>query len=457
VRKIFSLGLLCVSALTLGACGGRLGAPSGTGAPLTPFGNRLIAGTTNLPTHVVVIVQENRTVDNLFQQLPGADTQSYGLNSLGQQVPLTQTGLGVSWDPSHAHSAFVTEFDGGKLDGFDKEKCGTGCPADAAYTYVDPADVKQYYEMAEQYAFAEHNLQPNEGPSWPGHMYLVAAQSGEPGSNWYVSENPNNKKGTPTNCLAASATRVVRINMKTNFPGTEGSRIFPCLNGTPTIIDEIASAGLTWRYYTPNEGDLWTAPCDIQGYDCPNNPNVVTPQTQILTDIANGALPSVSWVIPGSKETDHPGSTKNTGGPAWVSTVVDAIGESQYWSNTAIFVVWDDWGGFYDHYLNGNNHPAAKPNDPYEYGLRVPLIAIGPYVRPAYISSTPRDSTSIVHFIEDNFGLPSLNELEAQTDDLSELFNFSQNPNQFTPFDTGAKTLQEWRMQKPDPNPVDSE
>ena len=95
--------------------------------------------------------------------------------------------------------------------------------------------------------------------------------------------------------------------MATAYPGTEGNPIFPCLTGTPTIIDEIASAGLTWRYYTPNTGDLWTAPCDIASFNCPNNPNVVTPQTQILTDIANNALANVSWVIPGKNETDHAG------------------------------------------------------------------------------------------------------------------------------------------------------
>ncbi len=87
----------------------------------------------------------------------------------------------------------------------------------------------------------------------------------------------------------------------------------------------------------------------------------------------------------------------------------------------------------------------------------MPLIAIGPYVRPGYISSTPRNSTSILHFIEDNFGLASLGYLDSQTDDLGELFNFAQNPNPFQPFDMGGMTLQERRMQPPDPRPVDSD
>jgi phospholipase C len=459
VRRLSSLGLFGLAAALLGACASSQSAPSAAGgAPLTPFAKRLSLGSSNLPTHVVVILQENRSVDNLFQQLPGIDTQNYGLNKKGKKIALTAEPLAWPADPSHAHAAFVTEFDNGKLDGFAQEKCSPDCGTDGAYSYVEPSDVTQYYAMAEQYAFAEHNLQPNEGPSMPGHIYMIAAESGQPGSTWYLSENPKTAPKTAKNCLAPAGTTDGFINMTTAYPGVENATYAsPCLNGTPTIIDEIASAGLTWKYYTPNIGNLWTAPCNISKYGCPNNPNVITPQTQVLTDIANGALANVSWVIPSAPDSDHPVSKGGGGGPAWVSSVVDAIGQSQYWQNTAIFVVWDDWGGWYDHYTNGNNHPASNPTDPYEYGFRVPLIAIGPYVRPGYISSTPRNSTSILHFIEDNFGLASLGYLDSQTDDLGELFNFAQNPNPFQPFDMGGMTLQERRMQPPDPRPVDSD
>jgi phospholipase C len=304
------------------------------------------------------------------------------------------------------------------------------------------------------------NMQPNEGPSWPGHMYLIAAQSGQPGSNWYVSENPKTKNAkSADNCLAQAGITVEQIDMTTPYPGTEGNPIFPCLTGTPTIIDEIAKAGLTWKYYTPNLTSLWVAPCDLSEFNCPNNPNVVVPETSIFGDISGGTLATVSWVIPSSTNSDHPSANgTSTGGPAWVSSVVDAIGQSPYWANTTIFVTWDDWGGWYDHYLFGTNgHPAKSPTDPFEYGLRVPLIAIGPYVRPGLMSHTPRDSTSILHFVEDNFGLASLNKLDQQTDDLSELFDFTQNPNPFNPFDAGPMTQQERRMQAPDPRPIDED
>jgi phospholipase C len=455
VQKLASVVLLVAVAM-LGGCASRLTTGPGA-ASLTPFAKRVSVDSASLPRHVVILVQENRSVDNLFQRLPGADTQSWGLDVRNQRIPLRAIHLSSVWDPSHGHSAFVTEFANGKLNGFGREKC-TRCGRYAAYSYVFPDEVKQYYAMAEQYAFADHNLQPNEGPSWPAHLYLIAAQSGSPGSTWYVSENAGGPPGYQDpnlDCLAPPGSSVEEINMSTVYPGTEGHPTFPCVS-PPTILTELESARLTWKYYTPNPGNIWTAPCDISGV-CPS-PHVVSPETTVLTDIANGKLANVSWVIPSEFDSDHPGSgAGNRGGPQWVSAVVDAIGESPYWMNTAIFVVWDDWGGWYDHYLAGNGHPAARPTDPYEYGFRVPLIAIGAYVRPGYLSHTPRDSTSLLHFIEDDFGLPSLNELDAQTDDLFELFNLGQNPNQFQPFDMGSMTLQQRRMQPPDLRPVDDD
>src|SRR5271166_3501754 len=210
VRAFPSFVLGCAVAL-LSGCGqhGAVTPNAGGGALLSSVAKRAPGGSVNLPTHVVVIVQENRSVDNLFQQLPGADTQSYGYDRNGNRIPLQQIPLAQTWDPSHAHSAFVSEFAYGKLNGFNREKCG-GCPSNAAYSYVNPSDVSQYYAMAEQYAFADHNMQSNEGPSQPAHLYLIAAQSGTPGSTWYISENPKKpKKSDAADCLAPTGVSVM--------------------------------------------------------------------------------------------------------------------------------------------------------------------------------------------------------------------------------------------------------
>jgi len=151
--------------------------------------------------------------------------------------------------------------------------------------------------------------------------------------------------------------------------------------------------------------------------------NVILDQTKVLTDITNNQLAQVTWVIPTGQESDHPLSTDGSG-PSWVAQIVNAIGTSQYWSNTAIFITWDDWGGWYD-------HVAPEIVNSYEYGFRVPLIVISPYAKPAYVSHVRHDFGSILKFIEETFNLPSLGYADLTADDLSDCFNFNQSPLTF--------------------------
>jgi hypothetical protein len=114
-------------------------------------------------------------------------------------------------------------------------------------------------------------------------------------------------------------------------------------------------------------------------------------------------------------------STNNGCGPSWVALVVNAIGNSPYWSNTAVIVTWDDWGGWYD-------HVAPPILNSYEYGFRVPMLVISPYAKLAYISHATHDFGSILKFAEATFGLPSLGYADVSADDHSDIFNFSQTP-----------------------------
>jgi phospholipase C len=143
----------------------------------------------------------------------------------------------------------------------------------------------------------------------------------------------------------------------------------------------------------------------------------------VLTDIASGQLPQVTWVIPDGRASDHPLSNDGSG-PSWVASIVNAIGNSPYWSNTAIFIAWDDWGGWYD-------HVAPKIQNSYEYGFRVPLIVVSPYAKRAYVSHVTHDFGSLLKFIETNFKLPSLGFADAPADDLSDCFDFTQTASPF--------------------------
>jgi phospholipase C len=153
---------------------------------------------------------------------------------------------------------------------------------------------------------------------------------------------------------------------------------------------------------------------------------------QVLTDITAGNLTSVSWVIPSGQASDHPVTTDGSG-PSWVASVVNAIGNSQYWANTAIIITWDDWGGWYDHVK-----PPAIFNQ-YEIGFRVPMIVVSPYAKANHISKTFYDFGSILKFIESTFSLgniaPSATLQYADqfsaTGDLSDCFDFTQTPLTF--------------------------
>ncbi len=423
------------------------------GGEFAPLAVRRAPLGTTLPKYVVVMIQENRTVDNLFQTQPGVDTQSYGYDSKGDRVNLVETGLGVNFDCSHAHSAF----DNDVLEGFDTEPCGAKAPADAAFTYVKPADITEYTTLASDYAFADHVLQGNEGPSFPAHLYLIAATTKlAPGSDFNISENDSYSSGS--GCEPQTDKTISTINMTKTWPEDDDkATAFPCIT-VPTIFNELDAAKIGWRYYTPNLKTIWNAPYAVKSLYENDQSHESVPQSNILTDIMNGKLQQVSYVIPGAGETDHPGSVGNTGGPAWVGSVFNALTTSKkYQKDFALIVVWDDWGGFFDHVPDTHDtklpiFPADHAKDPYEYGYRVPLIAIGPYARTHYVNHTQRNFTSIVHFIEEVYGLPSLHELDAETDDLFPLFDFTSAPKVHAPIPTGNVTIQSLLLQKQDPD-----
>jgi phospholipase C len=439
------LSLAALAGLLTGCGGGSIAnSPNPNLGSITPE-SAARSGALTLPKYVIVLVQENRSVDNLFQTQPGVDTQNYGIDSHGNKIPLVERPLGSPIDCDHSHTGFVTEV----TKGFDLEKCGKTAPADAAFSYVRPSDITQYTQLASQYAIADHVLQSNEGPSFPAHIYLIAATSGTPGSHWNISEND----GSPAGCNAPAGKTVTTIDMTSAFPGHEDNPIFPCINPT-TIFNELDNAGISWKYYTPSVNSIWTSPYAIQSLYAADKAKVVVPETNVLSDITNGTLAQVSYVIPSGKNSDHPGNDNN-GGPTWVASVVNALGASKYWNQCAVVVVWDDWGGWYDHVAYA--HPSGSPTDPYEYGLRVPLLAIGPFAKSHYVGHKTRDFSAIVHFIEDVYGLPSLGKLDAQTDDLFGLFNFSGAARPYRVIPTGNVTIESLIRRPPDTTPVDTE
>jgi phospholipase C len=442
-----------------------------------------ITVSTNKILHVVVIFQENRSPDNLFQKdqkliTEGANIQSYGLSAAqpGVHIPLTPVPLGctpgncLTYNPDHSHSpAFVDMYDGGAMDGAYKikascAKAGTYClngKGNYSYAYVQPGDVAPYFQLAENYAFADNMFQSNQGPSFPAHQYLISgspatAPPGMSGDNLFLAENPlgitTGNSDTNTGCTAPADELVQLIDPVT---GDESQKVYPCFD-RPTLTDLLNANGIGWKYYAPSAGSIWTAPNAISHMCGPNatppnatactgsdwTNNVVLNSAQVLTDISSNQLATVSWVIPTGQASDHPVTTDGSG-PSWVASVVNAIGNSPYWANTAIIITWDDWGGWYDHVA-----PPIIPDAPqYELGFRVPMIVVSPYanlnnpVTHTNVTHTLYDFGSILKFIEGTFVLnniaPTATLLYADqflgTGDLTDCFDFTKTPMAFQP------------------------
>ena len=415
-------------------------------------GSQQLTLAVGLIQHVVIIFQENRSPDNLFQDqnliAAGADIQSFGINSHGNTIPLTPLTLASDYNPYHNHPSFLDMYDGGKMDGADKIPilCNKGTqncpPPNAQFTYVPQKEAAPYFQMAETYTFGDRMFQSNQGPSFPAHQYILSGSSAQTAQvdSLYAAENPNGAEdvGTESGCIAPAGETVALINLIT---GDESTLAYPCYDHA-TLTDSLDSAKISWTWYGPHNdpGSIWNAPNAIQHICVPNAGNtsctgpewasrVVLNPPQVLTDIQNSQLASVTWVIPDGVNSDH-GGTSGTTGPAWVASVVNAVGNSPYWANTAIFIAWDDWGGWYDHV------PPSALHNQYEYGFRVPLIVISPYVKAKYISHVNHNFGSILKFVEKNWGLGPVgagnySDAYADTDDFSDCFDFNQTPLKF--------------------------
>ena len=427
--------------------------------------------------HVVVIFQENRTPDNFFQGLcqpPFGDRHSCSTTPTEHQYNVSTTGwldknsptgvtdpepvpLENSYDLSHAHSAFHQMFHGGRMDGAGDIPClpnlGTTCPTTPQFKFVDNSTgiLDPYLELATQYGWANYMFQTNQGPSFPAHQFIFGGTSApnaiDDAVGVFAAEN---MLGTTANqnkagCMAPKGTFTTLVT-----PSGENKTIYPCFEHL-TMSDLLNSRGVSWKYYAPGAGSIWTAPDAIQHICQPNAPtggtcvgpdfaaHVDLKPANVLNDISACNLAQVSWVIPIGQNSDHPGSQAAVGGPSWVASIVNAIGNDTtcedgegYWSDTAILITWDDWGGWYDH-----ERPPILDGvqGDYQYGFRVPLLVVSAFTPRHYINNErPHDFGSILRFIQGVFDLRkgSLGFADARaTGDLGGFFKFDRRPRRF--------------------------
>ena len=417
-------------ALALSACSAG-GAPPGAPGALPQTLHR----TSSSPIqHVVFIIQENRSFNNLFLGYPGATTQNYGYDTSGDKIALQPISLATGWDIDHSSTSFFEDCDGTgslpgtncKMDGWNNELAGLGAPKNFAYAYVPRSQIKPYWDLARQYVLADRLFTSNLDGSFISHQYAVAAYASR------TVDDPEAEWG----CEGGRADTIPTFTAQR----TLGKRIPACFDN-PSIASEADAAGVSWRFYSGSisgDGGIWSAYQAIKpiyhGADW--NSDVINPPSQFLTDVAAGTLAGITWITPTYETSDHAGLNASEG-PAWVASVVNAIGTSQYWNSTAIFIIWDDWGGWFDPL-------GPTPVDYDGYGMRVPLLVVSAYAKQRYVTHVAYETASVDRFIEDTFGLSPLAAADARAaDPAADTLDYGRKPRRFKKIG-GSKPAAYW-------------
>ncbi len=422
--------------------------------------------TTRYPTrtpikHVIVIMQENRSFDSYFGTYPGADglpRDAAGTFTVCSPDMLTGTCVAPYHDSAdkngggpHGAPSAVADIAGGKMDGFQTSAeqgsrgCGnvndprcTNATTPDVMGYHDAREIPNYWQYAHDFVLQDRMFEPNASWSLPDHLFLV--------SEWSARCSVTDDPSSCVNELQSPQQTATRKNGGVTNPNYAWTDLTYLLH----------KYGVSWKYYL----DQGTQPdCADSDANCTPGPqqtsvpeiwnplpwfttvrqdgqlgNIVA-SGQFFSDAQNATLPAVSWVVPNGKDSEHPPALVSTG-QAWTTRLINAVMQGPDWSSTAIFLAWDDWGGFYDHV----RPPVVDQNG---YGLRVPALVISPYARRGLIDHQTLSFDAYAKFIEDNFlggqrldprtdgrpdPRPDVRENASQLGDLMRDFDFTQRP-----------------------------
>jgi phospholipase C len=308
-------------------------------------------------------------------------------------------------DIDHSFFPTVTAIHGGLMDQFDLIPGGEDL---LGYTQMMEADIPNYFAYATNFALADRMFSSLSGPSFPNHLYTVAAQSGR------AIDNPSGTWG----CDGGPGSLVPVMDEQGQV-----TYVFPCFE-FPTLADRLEAAGISWKHYGPGQdqvGYIWSAFNAIGHvrFSALWNERVVS-DTQFISDALNGNLPAVSWLVTDLDLSEHPPAGTCIG-ENWSVDQINAVMQGPLWNSTAIFLTWDDFGGFYDHVP-----PPVLDN--LGLGPRVPLLIISPYAKRGYISHQVYEFSSFLKFVEQRFALTPLTQRDLVANDMLDSFDFSQEP-----------------------------
>lgn len=373
-------------ALTINGCGGVKNSsitPTPTPTPVTHAAIK----------NVVVVIMQNRSFDNLFGTFPGANGIQPGVPGFTQK---TSTGATVTPqlltsvstpDLPHARSDFLRTWDLGAMDKF---AFYNGVTSMGHYDNTSPG-VGTLWSWAQQFALADNFFPSVMGDAPSNQLYLVAADD-------------NNDPGTLQPFFPPCNTQV-KASAGYTFQH---------------VGDQLAAKGLTWAWYSEDlDNCSFYVPQEnpFQFFTDAHSSTSIKDFSHFATDLSSGNLPAVSYIQPAPAHSMHPGSGPVADGITWLDGFIKQIQASPVWENTAIIVIWDSSGGWWDH--------VPPPQvDAQGYGPRVPMLVISPLAKKNYISHVQMDDVSILRFIQGTFGLTPLNARNQLGSDLSDMFSF---------------------------------
>ena len=407
--------------------------------------------------HVIVIMQENRSFDSYFGTYPGADgiPMQNGVPTVCVNDPATQSCVKPYHNPNdlngggpHGAANATADINGGKMNGFiaQAEKGRKGClnSTDPLCTnsksidvmgWHDAREIPNYWTYANDFVLQDHMFEPDASWSLPAHLFMVSAWSAYCSQSGVASSCTNNIAG-PVNTKQANPggadyawTDLTYLMHKYNV-----SWGYYLSNGSePDCADDQELC--TQKAQKVNVPGIWNPLPNFDTVKQDNQLGNIQEVSNFYTQAKNGTLPEVSWIVPDGAVSEHPPALISKG-QAYVTSIINAAMQSPDWSSTAIFLAWDDWGGFYDHVTP----PSVDQNG---YGLRVPGLVISPYAKKGYIDHQTLSFDAYLKFIEDNFmggqrldpktdgrpdPRPTVRENVVILGNLMNDFDFSQSP-----------------------------
>jgi phospholipase C len=420
VRALAAVTAVAIAVIMLAAsCTSTVTNSGTTTANTTPTTQAVSQGLGKIK-HFVFIMQENRSFDSYFGTYPGADGIPPGVvltdPSDGTKVApfhdpnVVNQGGQHGWDNAHV------DINGGKMDGFlvgqyNGKRTAAKRPAGLTNDVMgwhDYREIPNYWDYANQFVLQDHMFESVASYSLPAHLYMLAGQSG-------------------------------------GYVGSKG-QAKPTTYNFPEITELLSSGKIDWRYYVtsgplpdtedahvvgtipqqqqaPKKYTLWNPlPAFPKVKNDPEQWNRLVSTAQFYEDAKAGKLPQVSWVVPSGKVSEHPPAGVGAG-MAYVTGLVNSVMKGPDWNTTAIFISWDDWGGFYDH--------VPPPNvDEFGYGIRVPGLVISPYAKKGFIDKNVYSFESWLRIVEERFGVEPMTARDSKALDMTSAFDFTQKPRQ---------------------------